>query len=362
MSEELRTLLMSVAVAVFAFAITAAAALVFTIVERKIMGRIQRRFGPWHVGPMGTLQSVADMVKLLFKEDLRPRRAVGIVHYVAPIVVVVPAIAIVSGIPLYRHWLVEALDFGVLFILAIPAVAVVGHLMAGWGSGNKYSMLGAARVVAQAISYELPLVLAAVAVALLAGTMNLVDIVEAQSTIWFALVMPVGLLIFLAAGIAELARAPFDVMIAESEIVGGAPLEYTGIRWAMFMMAEYGSMLVVSILTTILFLGGWQGPWLPGTVWLFIKATAVITFIIWGRGALPRLRIDQLMAFAWQVLLPLAFLNLIGAAVYVVFGGGATAVVGSVFAIAAFWFYRWRWQRYANPEPVEPVFRSRATI
>ena len=244
----------------------------------------------------------------------------------------------------------------------MPALGIVGHLMAGWGSGNKYAMLGAARVVAQGISYELPLVLAAVAVALVASSMNLVDIVEAQSTIWFALVMPVGFVIFLAAGMAELARAPFDSMIAESEIVGGAPLEYTGIRWAMFMLAEYASMLVVSILTTILFLGGWQGPWLPGTLWLFIKVAVVVTFIIWGRGALPRLRIDQLMAFAWRVLLPLAFLNLIGAAVYVVFGGVATAVVGGVFAVAAFWFYRWRWQRFANPEPVKPVFRSRATI
>ena len=362
MSDELRTLLLSVGVVGVALVIVPVAPLVLVYAERKLVARIQRRFGPWHVGPMGLLQTVADMIKLLLKEDLTPRRATRMVYLAAPFFAVIPAMAVVVGIPFAREWLVSSLDFGLLYVLAIPSLGILGFLMAGWGSGNKYAMIGTARVVAQAISYELPLVIAAVSVALVAGSMNLAVIVEAQTTIWFGLVMPVAFVIFVLAGLAELARVPFDITIAESEIMGGPWVEYSGLRWSMFMLTEYASMVVLAVLTSLLFLGGWQGPWLPGTLWLVLKAAAVILLILWMRGAVPRLRIDQLMSLAWRVMLPLAFMNLIVASVYVVFGGPATAVTGVLVAIPAFVFYRARWRRFANPAPVKPTFRTRATV
>jgi len=222
-------------------------------------------------------------------------------------------------------------------------------------------MLGTARVVAQAISYELPLVVAVLSVGLVAGTLNLSEVVEAQRTVWYALVMPVAFGVFLLAGLAELARLPFDITTAESEIMGGPWVEYSGIQWSMFFLAEYANMLVVAILATLLFLGGWQGPWLPSVLWLLIKVAGVLALMLWLRGAVPRIRIDQLMSLAWRVLLPLAIANFMVAGVFVVFGGPAAAVSGGLLAAPAFLFYRSRWRGFANPALVKPVFRTRAT-
>ena len=361
MSPELRTLLLSLAVVGVIVVIVPLAPIVLVYAERKLIGRIQRRMGPWHVGPLGLLQTIADTVKLLLKEQLMPKRALPIAYLLAPMLVVVPAMAVVAGIPLGREWFVRALDLGLLYILAVPSLGIIGFLMAGWGSGNKYAMLGTARVVAQAISYELPLVVAVLSVGLVAGTLNLSEVVEAQRTVWYALVMPVAFGVFLLAGLAELARLPFDITTAESEIMGGPWVEYSGIQWSMFFLAEYANMLVVAILATLLFLGGWQGPWLPSVLWLLIKVAGVLALMLWLRGAVPRIRIDQLMSLAWRVLLPLAIANFMVAGVFVVFGGPAAAVSGGLLAAPAFLFYRSRWRGFANPALVKPVFRTRAT-
>ncbi len=362
MSDELRTLLLSLALVGVVLVVAPLAPLVLVYAERKLMARIHRRFGPWHVGPMGLLQTIADTVKLALKEDLTPDRAIRLVYHAAPFFAVVPAMAVLAGIPLAREWLVSSLEFGLVYVLAVSSLGILGFLMAGWGSGNKYALIGTVRVVAQAISYELPLVVTALSVAVVAGTLDLREIVDAQSKIWFAVVMPVAFGIFVLAGLAELARLPFDITIAESELMGGPWVEYSGLRWSMFMLTEYLGVVVMAFLTTILFLGGWQGPWLPGFIWLLLKSFAVMGVMLWLRGVVPRLRIDQLMSLAWRVMLPLAFLNLIGASVYVVFGGPATIVVGVLSAVPAGWFYAVRWRRFARPVAVKPTFRTRATL
>ncbi len=362
MSDELQTLLLSLALAGVVAVVVPVSPLVLIYAERKLIGRIQRRFGPWHVGPMGLLQTIADAVKLLLKEDLTPARAIRVVYHAAPFFTLVPVMAVLAGIPLAREWLVQSLEFGLVYVLAVSSLGILGYLMAGWGSGNKYALIGSVRLVAQAISYEIPLMVAAISVAVVAGSLDLREIVEAQATVWYALVMPVAFLIFVLAGLAELARPPFDIAIAESEVMGGPWVEYSGIRWSIFMLTEYVGLLVVALLTTILFLGGWQGPWLPGVLWLLLKSVAVMGVLLWLRGTVPRLRVDQFMSLAWRVMLPLALVNLVVASVYVVFGGPATAVTGVLSAVLATVFYARRWRRFASPVAVQRTFRSRATL
>lgn len=280
--------------------------------ERRIIGFMQGRLGPNRVGPAGILQSVADAVKLVMKEIIVPTQADKLPFLLAPLIVLVPSLVIWVAIPWGPGLSPADLNIGVLFILAMGALPTIGILVAGWASTNKYSLLGAMRAAAQLISYEIPMVVTVMVPVLLAGTMSLRGIVEAQSNLWFALVLPVGpvaLLLFLVSGIAEVNRSPFDIPEAESEIVAGFHTEYSGMAFGLFFLAEYANTFAVSAIATILFLGGWQGPVLPPFLWFFLKAYLVFFVLVWIRATLPRLRYDQLMHVAWKVALPSALVT-----------------------------------------------------
>ena len=284
--------------------------------EHKILAHMQHRLGPMEAGRFhGWAQLIADGIKFIQKEDVIPRAADRWVFTLAPAVFVLPAILTLVVIPLGDNIWAENLDVGLFFVMAISGVSVIGVLMAGWASANKFSLIGALRAAAQLIAYELPLILVAVAVAMLAGTLSLVGIVEAQRDYWFVLVQPLGLLIFVLASLAELVRTPFDMPVADSEIIFGAYTEYTGLKFAFFLLAEYAGIVVLAALASVLFLGGYLGPFLPGPIWMSAKIGGLSFLIIWLRATYPRLREDQLQRFSWIVLIPLALLNILGTAV-----------------------------------------------
>jgi NADH-quinone oxidoreductase subunit H len=281
-------------------------------VEHKVLAHMQHRLGPMEAGRFhGWAQLIADGVKFIQKEDVIPRAADRWVFSLAPAVVLVPTILVIVVIPFGPGIVAENLDVGIFFVMAISAVSVIGILMAGWSSANKFSLIGAIRGAAQLIAYELPLILTAVAVAMLAGTLSLVGIVEAQSAYWFVLVQPVGLLIFLVASLAELSRTPFDMPIADSEIIFGAFTEYTGLKFAFFLLSEYAGIVVLSAIAAVLFLGGYLGPILPGWMWMMAKIGGLSFVVIWLRATYPRLREDQLQRFSWIVLIPLSLVNIL---------------------------------------------------
>jgi len=281
-----------------------------TWLERKVVGRIQDRLGPNRVGRFGLMQPMADMVKMFIKEDITPRAAHRWVYNLAPIVVVPPALLVLAVVPWGRGLSGRDLNIGWLYIAAVASTSVLGIFMAGWGSRNKYALLGAMRAAAQIVSYEIPQVLSVVGVLLLAGSLSMQKIVEAQN-VWFIVLQPVAFLIFIVASIAEINRTPFDIPEAESEIVAGYHIEYSGLKFGMFFLAEYISTFAVSAIAVALFLGGWQGPLLPGWLWFAGKTFVMVFVIMWIRGTLPRLRVDQLMNFAWKFLVPLALANLL---------------------------------------------------
>ncbi len=281
----------------------------FIYIERRGLGRLQARLGPNRAGPFGVLQPVADAIKVLIKEDIIPAKGDKLVHWLAPVVAFVPALLIFAVIPFQDGALLADLNIGILYIVAVSSVVAVGIFMAGWSSNNKFSLLGAMRDVAQVVSYEIPLMLAIASVVLVAGTLSMNGIVQAQN-IPFILFQPLGFLIFFLAACAEVNRTPFDLMEAESEIVAGFHTEYSGMKFALFYLMEYAEVLALSAIATTLFLGGWRGPGLLPVLWFLIKVVAVFCFIVWVRGTIPRLRVDQVMAFAWKCLLPLALINL----------------------------------------------------
>ena len=292
--------------------------LFLVLAERKLAGHFQRRVGPMEVGPHGSLQSIADMIKLLGKQILTPVATDRFVYLLAPLLVFLPTLCVASLIPLTGAEAFANQPYGLLVIVALSGVTVLSIFMAGWSSNNKYSVLGAMRSVAQVIAYEIPVLLAALSVVMIAQTTNLRQIVEAQAnTHWYVLYQPIAALLFFIGITAETNRAPFDIPEAESELVGGFHTEYSGMRFAMFFFAEYTNMLVLGALGATLFLGGWLGPWLPGPVWLLLKTYAVIFVLIWVRWTFPRLRFDQLMSFAWKLLIPVALLNLVITAILV---------------------------------------------
>jgi NADH-quinone oxidoreductase subunit H len=288
--------------------------------EHKILAHMQHRLGPMEAGRFhGWAQLIADGVKFVQKEDVIPRAADRWVFSLAPAVVLVPTILVIVVIPFGPDLWAENLDVGIFFVMAISAVSVIGVLMAGWASANKFSHIGAVRAAAQLIAYELPLILTAVAVAMLAGTLSLVGIVEAQRDYWFVLIQPIGLLIFVVASLAELVRTPFDMPIADSEIIFGAYTEYTGLKFAFFLLAEYGGIVVLSAIASVLFLGGYLAPpalgFIPAPLWMAAKIGALSFLIIWLRATYPRLREDQLQRFSWIVLIPLSLVNILLTAV-----------------------------------------------
>lgn len=280
--------------------------------ERKVSAHIQSRFGPMRVGWHGVLQSIADAVKLLLKEDIRPDEADRLVWWLAPFFAVVPPVMAFVVIPFSKNLIPKDLNIGILYMMAISSVCVIGIFMAGWGSNNKYSLLGGMRSAAQIISYEVPMILSIIVVAMRANSFSMQKIVEAQSACWYIFHpdMMIAFAIYAIAATAEVNRAPFDIPEAESELVAGFHTEYSGMKFAMFFVGEYTSLFVIAAIAVTLFLGGWQGPILPGVVWFLAKTYALIFIWMWVRWTFPRVRVDQLMAFAWKALTPLAFINL----------------------------------------------------
>mgnify|MGYP001062142179 CR=1 FL=1 len=294
--------------------------MVLTWIERKFLARIQQRMGPMRVGPHGTLQPIADVIKLITKEDILPSWADRPIYWIAPLAIFVPAIAIWVTIPFSESLVLQNLDLGLFYIVAISILSVLGLVMAGWGSANKYAMLGALRAVGQLISYEIPFIMAILGVAMLSQSLSLIDIVNDQSRIANIIVQPLGFFIFLVAGLAELGRTPFDIYHAESEVVGGPFVEYSGAHWAIIQLAEYVNTFAVAALIALMFLGGWSWPSMPfsglaynllSLMWFLVKIYGVVLLIFWIRGTYPRLRIDQLMSFGWKVLVPVSFINII---------------------------------------------------
>ncbi|MDA1349105.1 MAG: NADH-quinone oxidoreductase subunit NuoH [Chloroflexi bacterium] len=291
-----------------------------TWLERKTLARIQMRMGPMRVGFHGTFQPIADSMKLMLKEDILPSWADRRIYWVAPVAAFVPAFLLWVTIPVSQDVVLRNMDLGLFYIVAISVLSVMGLVMAGWGSANKYAFLGGLRAAGQLISYEIPLIMAVLGVAMLTQSLDLTELVDDQATFANVLAQPLGLFIFFMAGLAELGRTPFDIHHAESEVVGGPFIEYSGAHWAVFFLAEYINTFTIAALTVLLFFGGWRWPDMPfeGDVhtaltlaWFFIKTYAVVLVIFWVRGTYPRLRIDQLMAFGWKMLVPLSFVNIV---------------------------------------------------
>ena len=300
-----------------------------TVLERKGLGRIQNRYGPNRVGPFGFLQPMADGIKSLTKEDIIPRTADHFVHLLAPVLIVIASFLVYAVLPIGRNMVIANLNAGVLFFFAVGSMVELSVFMAGWSSRSKYSLLGAMRAIAQMISYEVPLVLASIVVIMAAGSLSTVTIVNLQATytgIWphWYVFTPWGLtgfIIFMIAATAESNRCPFDLPEGESEIIAGYYIEYSGFKFALFFLGEYLGMFATSAMAITLFLGGWAAPfsfltWIPSYVWFFTKLLALIIVFIWIRGTLPRLRMDQLMNFAWKFMLPMSLINIFAAGVW----------------------------------------------
>jgi NADH-quinone oxidoreductase subunit H len=283
--------------------------IVFIYFERRMLARFQIRLGPNRCGPEGIFQPIATALKVLLKEDVVPKAADKVVHFIAPLIVFLPILMIFAVVPMQQGAILADLNVGIVYVVAISSISAVGIYMAGWGSNNKYSLLAAMRAIAQMVSYELPIVLSILGVVLMTGSLSMTHIVAAQN-IPFFLLQPLGFAIFFIGTLAELNRAPFDLLEADSEIVAGYHTEYSGMKFAMFYMGEYGHAVAYSAIIATLFLGGWRGPLIPPFLWLIIKIFIVYFLMIWVRATMPRLRVDQLMSFGWKALLPMAILNL----------------------------------------------------
>ena len=333
-----------------------------TLYERRALARIQVRIGPNRAGPHGLLQPIADAVKLIFKEEFTPARADKVLFVIAPIMTVVPAMIIAAVIPLGTQFTIPFIDHpitlyvadinvGVLYLTAIASVAVYGIVLAGWSSNNKYAMLGGMRSAAQMISYELALGFCFVIAIMLGNSMSLIDIVNAQKDVWFAVLQPVGALIFMITTLAEVNRAPFDMPEAEQELAAGYHSEYSGMKFALFFMAEYSKMIVISMIAATLYFGGYrefwflQGTilsvdrfWWLGPIYLLLKVVVLLFFMIWIRATWPRIRYDRLMAFGWKVLLPLSLVVVFLTALGIVLAQQFGSFYLGAFKISYLWF------------------------
>jgi NADH-quinone oxidoreductase subunit H len=319
-----------------------------SVLERKILGRIQNRYGPNRVGPFGLFQPIADGIKMLIKEDIVPARADKIVHFLAPVLIAATAILALGIIPYGRGMTPFTIDGGILFFFAVGSTTELAVFMAGWGSNNKFSMLGAMRAIAQMISYELPLIITVLPVVMIVGSLAPDMIVAAQAGYVFGFVPrwfvftpwgAVAFILFFVSGLVESNRTPFDVPEGESEIVAGHMTEYSGFKYATFFMAEYIGMFAITGLGTTLFLGGWHAPirmleFIPSYVWFFAKLSALLFVYVWLRGTLPRTRVDQIMNFAWKFMLPMAFTCIVAAAVWHYTGRGLRGWLWSLVVIA----------------------------
>jgi NADH-quinone oxidoreductase subunit H len=316
----LTDIISQVGIAVIVFGFLSVVALFLVWWERKVSAHIQQRFGPMMTGWHGVLQTIADAVKLIQKEDIIPTPADRKVFFWAPVIVFVCAFAAYVVIPFGEGLIVSDLNIGILYIIAITTFTIIALLMAGWGSNNKYALLGGMRSAAQAVSYEVPLALSVLGVVMITGSMSMNEIVKAQSGWggfhWNIFFQPLGFLIYIIAATAESNRTPFDIPEAEQELVAGYNVEYSGMKFAMFFLAEFINLFTVSAIAATVFLGGWNGPWLPSWVWFIGKTLFMVFLLMLFRWTYPRLRVDQLMEFAWKVLLPLAFLNIVYVGVF----------------------------------------------
>lgn len=318
--------------------------LILTWLERKALARIHMRMGPMRVGFHGALQPLADAIKLVTKEDILPSWADKKIYWISPIAVFIPSLMLWVTIPVARDAVLQNLDLGLFYITAISVLSVMGLVMAGWSSANKYAMIGGLRAAGQLVSYEIPFIMALLGIAILAQSLNLMDIVDGQSVVPYLFIQPLGLFIFFTAGLAELGRTPFDIHHADSEVVGGPFVEYSGAHWAVFFLAEYINTFTIAALTTLLFLGGWRWPDMPfeglahstlSIIWFLAKTYMVVLVIFWIRGTYPRLRIDQLMSFGWKMLVPLSFINIVVTATVLFYGWplwALTIISGAILA------------------------------
>lgn len=303
-------LVMNVGVMVILIVFGVVGMLGWTWMERKVVARIADRLGPNRAGPFGVLVAVADAIKMLTKEDITPTRADRWVFLMGPILILIPAVLLFAVVPFGKGMIAADLNIGILYVMALGSVAIMAILMAGWGSNNKYALLGAFRAVAQLIAYEVPMALSLVTVVLLSGTLSTYGIVLKQASVPFVLIVPAAFVVYLLCGIAEIGRSPFDLLEADSEIVAGYNIEYSGMKFALFYISEYFNLFTISAMVTTLFLGGWQWPILPSWLWFMIKCIAVVFVMMWIRGTWPRIRIDQMLNLSWKVLVPVALVNL----------------------------------------------------
>ncbi len=344
--------------------------------ERKALGRLQMRLGPTRTGLFGLLQPVADAVKLILKEDVIPTSSDRAIFWAAPVIVVLSAFMIWVTIPAAEGLVLRNLELGLFYITAIAVIGILGLVLAGWGSANKYGVLGGLRSAAQLISYEIPVIMVVVAVGMLAQSLDLRVIVASQQQIPFGVLLPLGMVVFFIAGLAEVGRTPFDIYHAESEVVGGPFVEYSGAHWSVFFLAEYINTFAIAALVTLLFLGGWSWPWntvalswlpslpaipwlepLLSLVWFLIKVYSVILVVFWIRGTFPRLRIDQLMAFAWKAMVPLSFYAIVITAIYLYYDWpGWTLTLMSLTGLAVVGYIVYR----KMMEPVRRVAEIKA--
>jgi NADH-quinone oxidoreductase subunit H len=321
--------------------------------ERKVVARFQQRLGPTRTGPAGLLQGIADALKLVTKEDIRPTNADRWVFEFAPYATFIPVFMVLASLPFARDWGVRNLSLGLFFVFAVMGLNIVGIMMAGLGSGNKFALLGGVRAAAQMISYEIPLVIALIAVAMVAGTLDLNLIVSQQADRPYIVLQPLAFLIFFTAMLSELHRAPFDIPVAESEIVGGYFVEYSGIRWSMFQLSEYAALWGFSVFGSAIFLGGWAWPGGEDLGWgwqlalTFTKSIVLILLMFWIRTTVPRLRIDQLMTFCWKILLPMSIAQLVANGFILVYGWPqqlltVTSGLGAAFLVGIIIFHAGR--------------------
>ena len=331
--------------------------------ERKIVARMQYRLGPTRTGPFGLLQPIADMLKLLVKEDLRPATADTLTFELAVFAIFIPAFLAFVAVPFTSDWLISSLPLSLIYLIAISGLSFIGFLMAGWGSDSKYALLGGMRAAAQLISYEIPLILALVGVVMITASADVYNIILFQDDVPLIVWQPLGFIIFLTAAVAEVERPPFDIPTGESEVAGGVFIEYSGIRWSMFQLTSYVNMYVFALLGAFVFLGGWQWPFGTDVGWgyeLFltmVKMSLFIVFFLWVRASFPRMRPDQLMSYAWKVLIPFALLQIFLNGLVIVYDlpDVALLITSGAGAIALAWLAYATVRRGAPREPLRMV-------